>query len=105
VAVFVATNDLYAQVFSTVIQGLGITIFVTLVGFSLASTLGLLVALMGLSGSIWLRQISRFYVEVIRGVPILVLLFWIAFVGAPAFVAGWNALTASLQEAGLLKPL
>lgn len=105
VAVFVATNDLYAQVFSTVIQGLGITIFVTLVGFSLASTLGLLVALMGLSGSIWLRQISRFYVEVIRGVPILVLLFWIAFVGAPAFVAGWNALTASLQDTGLLKPL
>jgi len=105
VAVFIATNDLYAQVFSTVIKGLGITVFVTLVGFSLASTLGLLIALMGLSGSVWLRQISRFYVEIIRGVPILVLLFWIAFVGAPAFVAGWNALTAPLQEAGWLKAL
>ncbi len=34
----------------------------------------------------WLRQVARFYVEIIRGVPILVLLFWIAFVGAPALV-------------------
>ena len=33
--------------------------------------------------------------------PILVLLFWIAFAGVPALVAGWNALTAPLQEAGL----
>jgi len=105
VAVFVATSDIYAQVFSTVAKGIGITVFVTLVGFSLASILGLGIALMGLSGSVWLRQISRFYVEIIRGVPILVLLFWIAFVGAPAFVAGWNAATAPLQEAGLLPPL
>lgn len=105
VAVFVATSDIYAQVFSTVAKGIGITVFVTLVGFSLASMLGLGIALMGLSGSVWLRQISRFYVEIIRGVPILVLLFWIAFVGAPAFVAGWNAATAPLQEAGLLPPL
>ncbi len=105
VAIFVATNEIYTQVFSTVAKGIGITVFVTLVGFSLASMLGLGIALMGLSGSVWLRQISRFYVEIIRGVPILVLLFWIAFVGAPAFVAGWNSVTAPLQEAGILPPL
>lgn len=105
VAVFIITNGIYAQVFQTVAKGIGITVFVTLVGFALASVLGLGIALMGLSGSIWLRQISRFYVEIIRGVPILVLLFWIAFVGAPGFVAGWNALTAPLQEAGILSPL
>jgi len=105
VAVFIITNGIYAQVFQTVAKGIGITVFVTLVGFALASILGLGIALMGLSGSIWLRQISRFYVEIIRGVPILVLLFWIAFVGAPGFVAGWNALTAPLQEAGILSPL
>ena len=48
---------------------------------------------------------ARFYVEIIRGVPILVLLFWIAFAGVPAFVAGWNFLTAPLQESGLLGAL
>ena len=76
--------------FATVAQGIGITIFVTVVAFALASAIGLGIALMGLSGSSWLRQIARFYVEIIRGVPILVLLFWIAFAGVPALVAGWN---------------
>ncbi len=76
-----------------------------MVGFALAAALGLGIALMALSGSAWLRQIARFYVEIVRGVPILVLLFWIAFAGAPAFVAGWNFVTAPLQQAGWTEPL
>ncbi|AZO35737.1 ABC transporter permease subunit [Mesorhizobium sp. M2A.F.Ca.ET.037.01.1.1] len=104
-ALAIASSDLYAEVFATVAKGIGITIFVTAVAFALASALGLGIALMALSGSQWLRQIARFYVEIIRGVPILVLLFWIAFAGAPAFVAAWNALTAPLQSAGLMGEL
>ncbi|MBN9242676.1 MAG: amino acid ABC transporter permease [Mesorhizobium sp.] len=104
-ALGIAASGLYRQVFSTVVAGIGVTVFVTVVGFALASALGLAVALMALSGSRVLREIARFYVEIIRGVPILVLLFWIAFVGAPAIVAGWNAVTAPLQQAGLLEPL
>ena len=104
-AVGIAESDLYRQVFATVAKGIGITVFVTVVGFALAAALGLGVALMALSGSAWLRQIARFYVEIIRGVPILVLLFWIAFAGAPAFVAGWNFVTAPLQQAGWMDAL
>ena len=101
-AVAIASSGLYAQVFATVIKGLGLTVTVTLISFALASALGLGIALMGLSGSIVVRQTARFYVEVIRGIPVLVLLFWIAFAGAPALVAGWNFLTRPLQDAGLL---
>ncbi len=101
-AIFIGINDLYAQVFRAVSRGVSITIFVTLVGFTLASALGLLLAIMGLSNSIVLRQVSRFYVEIIRGIPILVLLFYIAFVGAPGFVALWNAITSPLIEAGFI---
>ncbi|TPN71682.1 amino acid ABC transporter permease [Mesorhizobium sp. B1-1-5] len=104
-ALAIAACDLYAQVFATVAKGIGVTVFVTIVAFALASIIGLGIALMGLSGSQWLRQIARFYVEIIRGVPILVLLFWIAFAGAPAFVAAWNALTAPLQSTGYLGEL
>lgn len=100
-ALSIAASDLYAQIFVTVANGIGITIFVTIVAFALASALGLCVALMGLSRSKVLSQVARFYVEIIRGVPILVLLFWIAFAGVPAFVALWNVLTAPLQAAGL----
>ena len=104
-AICIAANNLYAQVFATVATGIAVTVFVTVVGFALASALGLGIALMGISGSNALRQIARFYVEIIRGVPMLVLLFWIAFAGVPALVAGWNFLTHPLQEAGWLPAL
>ncbi|RWK43847.1 MAG: amino acid ABC transporter permease, partial [Mesorhizobium sp.] len=54
-AIFIAASDLYAQVFATVAKGIGITVFVTMVAFALASAIGLGIALMGLSGSRWLR--------------------------------------------------
>ena len=105
VAVAVAANDLYSEIFAIVAKGVGITLFVTIVGFALASALGLGVALMALSRSRILSQTARFYVEIIRGVPIIVLLFWIAFAGVPAFVMAWNAVTAPLQQAGLFGEL
>ncbi|MEX3011684.1 amino acid ABC transporter permease [Hoeflea sp. TYP-13] len=105
IAIVIATNDLYTQVLVIVSKGVWITIFVTLVGFSLASALGLIIAVMGLSRSLVMRQVARFYVEIIRGVPILVLLFYIAFVGAPGFVVAWNYLSTPLQEAGLIDEL
>lgn len=104
-AAVIFANDLYSQVFAVVAKGIGITVGVTLTGFFLATLLGLAVALMGLSDHKVLRQIARFYTEVIRGIPILVLLFYIAFVGAPALVALINFLAAPLIEAGFMEPM
>lgn len=101
----IIANDLYAQVFGVVLKGLWVTIFVTLVAFLLATMLGLGVALMALSEHKALRQIARFYTEVIRGVPILVLLFYIAFVGAPALVAVINFVISPLVAAGTVEPM
>ena len=64
------------------------------VSFTLASALGLALALAALSRSLVLRQIARTYVEVIRGIPIIVLLLYVAFVLAPAMVVAWNWLTS-----------
>lgn len=97
----IAANALYTQVFTTVSRGVEITIFVTLVGFTLASLIGLVMALMCLSRSLVLRQVARFYIEVVRGVPILVLLFYIAFVGAPGLAWLIDMVTRPLQDAGL----
>ncbi|MEW9805834.1 amino acid ABC transporter permease [Mesorhizobium marinum] len=105
VAIVIATSEIYSQVFNIVLKGVGITIFVTIVAFAMASALGLAVALMALSPSRLLSQSARFYVEIIRGIPILVLLFWIAFAGVPAFVAGWNFVMAPLTKAGLVGEL
>lgn len=104
-AVLIAVNGLYTQVLTVVAQGVGITVLVTLVSFALATALGLAIALIGMSQSLVLRQIARFYIEVIRGIPILVLLFYIAFVGAPGFVVLYNWCTAPLVSLGWSEPL
>ncbi len=101
----IVANDLYAQVFGIVLKGLWVTIFVTLVAFLLATLAGLGLALMALSEHKALRQIARFYTEVIRGVPILVLLFYIAFVGAPALVAMINVVISPLISMGYVEPM
>ena len=88
----VLIDDLYAQILQTIAKGIGVTVFVTVVAFAIASVTGLVLAIAALSRFLILRQTARFYVEIIRGIPILVLLFYIAFVGAPALVAAYNAL-------------
>ena len=86
----VVADDLYRQVLTTLSKGVTITIFVTLVGFLSASVIGLLLATASLSNSLILRQCARFYIEIVRGVPIIVLLLYVAFVFAPALVMAWN---------------
>lgn len=92
----IARDPAYAAIFAVLWKGVGVTLGVTLAAFAAAVALGLALALAALSGSAVLRQGARFYVEVMRGVPILVLLLYVAFVGVPAAVAGWNALAAPL---------
>lgn len=92
----VASDDLYSQVFARIQSGIWMTIEVALVAFSLAAILGLGLAMASLSRFIIARQLARFYIEVVRGVPILVLLFYIAFVGAPALVIAINFIAEPL---------
>ena len=88
----IVVDPVYRNILALLSKGVGITVFVTVVAFALASALGLGLAVCVLSGSAVLRNAARFYIEVMRGLPILVLLLYIAFVVAPAIVAGWNAL-------------
>ena len=83
-------SNVYSAAMATLAKGIWVTIFVTVVGYSMACALGLGLAVMGLSQFVWLRQIARLYIEVVRGVPIIVLLLYVAFVAAPAFVYAWN---------------
>ena len=86
----IATDEVGAAILSTLLRGVWVTLFVTLVAFSLACVAGLALALALLSRATPLRQAARLTVEVVRGVPILVLLLYVAFVMAPALVGLWN---------------
>ena len=92
----VIADDLYAQVLRTLARGIWTTIYVTIVAYALASVMGLGLALAALSRFIVLRQAARLYVEVVRGIPIIVLLLYVAFVLAPGLVVFWNWATGYL---------
>lgn len=94
-------DPVYGGILATVSKGIGVTAYVAVVAFALASALGLGLAVCVLSGSVLLRQAARFYIEIVRGIPILVLLFYIAFVGTPATVAGWNWVAERLGLGGI----
>jgi polar amino acid transport system permease protein len=83
-------NQIYADVMSTLMRGIGVTVMVTLIAFGAASVLGLMLALAGMSRFIVLRQIARLYIEIVRGIPIMVLLLYVAFAAAPALVYAVN---------------
>ena len=92
----IITDDIYIQVLRTLGKGVWITIYVTLIGFVSASFIGLMMALGTRSKFIVIRQAARFYIEIIRGIPIIVLLLYVAFVLAPGLVAAWNWVAETL---------
>ncbi|MBP1703659.1 MAG: polar amino acid transporter, inner rane subunit [Chloroflexi bacterium] len=99
------TNDNYQVIFSAVRQGVWTTIYVSLIAYVLAMLLGLVWVLMRVSQSRLLQEISSFFVEIVRGIPMLVLLYFISFVGAPALVSGINWIGGPLIERGIVNPI
>ncbi len=101
----IAADYDYRTIFTALRRGVLVTLWVTIVGFVLAAALGLLVALGRVSRFRVLREISTFYVEIVRGIPVLVLLFYVAFVGAPQLVYFWNWALRWPIDAGLFPAL
>lgn len=66
------------------IQGLGVTLKVSVAALFLSSLFGLVTALARLSNLLSLRVLARIYLEMIRNTPLLVQLFFIYFVVSPA---------------------
>lgn len=64
-------------------KGVMLTLRATLLGFGLALILGLFAGLMLVSHNPILLAIAKLYVEVIRGVPLLVIILYAGFVIAP----------------------
>ena len=89
-------SDVYYAALGTLAKGVWITVLVTLVAYSGACLIGLGLAVAGLSRFMVIRQAARLYIEVMRGVPIIVLLLYVAFVVAPGLVAAWNWLAVPL---------
>jgi polar amino acid transport system permease protein len=101
----VASDADYRIIFRATTQGIGTTIYVSLIAYVAATLLGLLLGLVRTTGGRLLWEVTSFYVEIVRGIPMLVILYYIAFVGAPALVAALNWLGRPLIEAGAMQEL
>ena len=80
------------------LSGLYYTILLSVTAISISIVVGLIVALPGLSQNLYLRSINRVYVELVRAVPILVLILWVYY-GMPqlagiSIVVFWAGVTA-----------
>jgi polar amino acid transport system permease protein len=64
------------------ISGMGDTILISVIAATISISLGLIVALPGQSSKRGWRLVNRIYVEVIRSIPLLPMLFWV-FYGLP----------------------
>jgi polar amino acid transport system permease protein len=101
-AVTIATNIRYQDAFNFIKAGLGVTISTTLTAFLFALVLGLITGLGRISNNTFARNLATLYVEIIRGIPMLVLIFFIALVGVPAVVDGFKATGVWFTQNGMI---
>lgn len=69
----------FNEVYPTLLEGLGITIQITVISLLIAMVLGIFVCLMNISHNVVLRSIAKFYIWLIRGTPMLVQAFYFYF--------------------------
>lgn len=98
------TNETYNNIITTLVVGVRLTIIVTVSAYALALMLGLMTALGQMSSNVLARNLAMLYVQVIRGVPILVQIFYVALVLVPAAIGALNALGVWLATMEILGP-
>lgn len=84
----------YRETFQYLTQGIYTTLRITFFSYLLATAIGLFAGLARVSKNVFLYNISTFYVEVVRGVPLVVLLLYIAFAIFPVFIEVVNGIGA-----------
>jgi polar amino acid transport system permease protein len=89
-----------AEFLPILLKGVWLTILVTIGSLALSTVLGLVWALLRVSGLWPLMFVSRLVVNVIRGIPIIVQLFYIYFV-LPDLGIALTALQAGIIGLGI----
>ncbi len=83
---FIFTDANYYETFKFLLVGVKTTLRITLIAFPISIVIGLITGLMRLSKNTFLYTISTLYVEIIRGIPMVVLLLMVAFAFIPIIV-------------------
>jgi len=93
----IVTQDHYNRPYHRVLAGLRITVETTIYAFLIALVLGMLAGLGRIARNVVARNVALTYIEFIRGVPILVLIFTIAYAVVPPMAKTFGFKTNSLS--------
>jgi polar amino acid transport system permease protein len=99
IAYLVVTEERYQRAWDRIIPGVRITIEVSIYAFLIALVFGLVLGLGRISRNVVVSNVATFYIEFIRGVPILVLIFTIAYAVVPtvADAMGFSSTSVDFQ--------
>lgn len=92
---------LFGRPTSAALEGILLTIRITLISFGVAIILGLIAGLARISRNTIIYNLGTFYVEVVRGVPLVVLMLYVAFVLLPILIDLIGSVGESLDIAYL----
>ena len=106
VTLFIILNESWSKAFLFVIQGLRVTLTIALIGYVIAIFVGLFIGMGRVAGrnsflGVVYYNFATFYVEIVRGIPMLVIIMYVAFVGVPLVADVINAIGEWLLSIGL----
>lgn len=81
--------------------GIWTTIRITLIAYGVSLIIGLIVGLGRVSNKLVAKNLSTFYIEIVRGIPMIVLIFFIALVVIPGALNGIVSLGEWLVSVGV----
>ncbi len=99
-AILISTTETYRNIFLYLRQGILVTLRISFIAYAIATAIGLLIGIIrsyppddrsGI-GRIFSYHAATFYLEMFRGLPVLVVLLIMTFVVIPGFISFWNDL-------------
>jgi len=107
-AYLILANERYHETFNYLATGVVMTLRITVSSYSIATVIGLVTGLARTSKRVIPFTLSTLYVETVRGVPLIVLMLYTAFIiipGVAALIAGIGRLGASIGLGGFFVSL
>ena len=99
----ILTDETWSEGFQFIKRGLSLTVIVTAGGFTVAMLLGIIVALGRSSRNVVVRNVAIFYIELIRGIPVLVTIIFVGFVVWPSITGALNIAPRSFLASSAVK--
>ncbi len=101
----IASQPVYSRIFTQLQDGMRVTLFVSITAYSIALVIGAVIGIIRSyppeSDSSFLRvagyHLATFYLEIFRGLPILVTLLIVTFVAVPQFINFFNGLELGVE--------